>query len=137
ALTPTPLVELTVPGGAAAGAPVTLTSKVTDRGAVDTAVGFTYAWTILRNGTPFATFATPNVTFTPTANGVYIIQLTVTDKDGGQGKNAAALVVADADPVAVILGAPASSPEGAPITLLSAPTDPIAADSLSYTCSVT
>jgi Ca2+-binding RTX toxin-like protein len=71
----------TVPAGAA----VALGSLVSDPSSADTAAGFTYAWAVTKDGTPFASGTAAGLTFTPDAAGTYVVTLTVRDKDGGAG----------------------------------------------------
>ena len=57
-------------------------------------------------------------------NAPYTINVTVTDKDGGVGTESAAVTVTNLAPMAIINGAPATSPTGTPISLTSTVTDP-------------
>ena len=57
-------------------------SNVTDAGAADT---FTYAWTVTKNGNPYASGVDAVFTFSPDDDGTYIVKLKVTDDDGGFG----------------------------------------------------
>jgi hypothetical protein len=73
------------PAGSIVGSPIALTSTVSDPSPQDTAAGFTYAWTVERNGSTVATGSAANLSFTPSVVGSYVITLGVTDKDGGTG----------------------------------------------------
>jgi uncharacterized delta-60 repeat protein len=64
------------------GTPVRLTAAVTDPSAADTAAGFTYAWSVTRDGKPFAAGDAREFTFTPDDQGTYVVTLSATDKDG-------------------------------------------------------
>ena len=64
------------------GSAITLNSSVSDLGIVDT---FTYAWTVTKNGSAYASGSASSLTFTPNDNGTYVVSLTVTDQDGGIG----------------------------------------------------
>jgi hypothetical protein len=78
-----PTVAITgAPVIAPVGVPVTLGSSVSDPGIPDT---FTYAWSVTKNGNPFASGTNATLSFTPDANGIYVVTLTVTDDDGGVG----------------------------------------------------
>src|SRR5262249_41898488 len=73
-------------------------------------------------------------------NGTYLVTLTATDRNGGTGSDSRTIVVNNVAPTAVINGAPASGPEGTPISLTSTVTDPSSVDTaarLSYARRVT
>jgi PKD repeat protein len=61
------------------GSTITLTNTVTDPGSLDT---FTYAWSVTKDGNPFASGTSASFSFTPDAVGAYEVTLVVTDKDG-------------------------------------------------------
>src|SRR5262249_32866893 len=63
-----------------------LGSAVTDPGTADTQP---YAWAVTRDGQPYASGSTPAFSFTPDDDGAYVVTLTVTDDDGGQGSASA------------------------------------------------
>jgi len=71
-------------GGAPASSPqdvpIGLWAEVTDPAAADT---FTYAWTVIKDGSPLASGTASTFTFTPDAAGSYEVTLTVEDDDGG------------------------------------------------------
>src|SRR5262249_9321874 len=58
-----------------------LGSSVTDPSSADSAAGFTYAWSVTKNGTAYAAVSAANFSFTPDDNGTYVVTLTATDKD--------------------------------------------------------
>ena len=74
------------------GSSVALTSTVIDPGTLDT---FTYAWSVTKNGAPFATGNQAGFTLTPDTDGAYAVSLTVTDSDGATG-SASVLIGVDA-----------------------------------------
>jgi PKD repeat protein len=80
-----PTVTITgAPANSPEGTAITLGSTVTDPGA-DT---FTYSWSVTKNGSAYPTGTPTNgtsFTFTPNDNGTYVVNLTVTDDDGGVG----------------------------------------------------
>ncbi|HOG45479.1 MAG TPA: PKD domain-containing protein [Anaerolineae bacterium] len=84
--------------GAPAASPeateIALTSTVKDPGA-DT---FTYAWTVTRGSTIYASGDAPDLSFTPDDNGAYDVRLTVTDQDGGAGGARAIVEVTNVAP---------------------------------------
>src|SRR4030095_11046746 len=97
------------------GTAISLTSGVTDPSTVDT---FTYAWSVTKNGSAFASATTQNFTFTPTDNGTYVVSLTVTDDDGGAGSAPTKTITeTNVAPTVTINGAPARRPDGTAIRL--------------------
>src|SRR5262249_44408183 len=73
------------PASSPEGAAIALRSAVTDPSSVDTAAGFTYAWSVTKNGSAFASGSAALFTFTPDDNGTYVVTLQATDKDGDTG----------------------------------------------------
>jgi uncharacterized delta-60 repeat protein len=122
------------PGSSPEGTGISLTSTVSDPGSADT---FTYAWSVTRNGNPFASGSAASFSFTPDDNGSYIVTLTVTDDDGGTGSDSRTIVVNNVDPTATINGAPVSTSEGSSISLGSSVSDPGSADTFTYAWAVT
>src|SRR5262249_55561410 len=110
------------------GSAIDLTSTVSDPSTADTTAGFTYAWSVTKDGNPFATGSDADFSFTPDDNGSYQVTLSVTDKDGGVGSASATITVTNVAPTAAINGAPSSAPEGGAISLTSTVTDPGTAD---------
>lgn len=80
-------VTISGPTDSVRGQTVSYTSSFTDPGADDT---HTFAWSVLKDGSPFSP-STPTdqagFSFTPTDNGNYTVNLTVTDDDGGAGND--------------------------------------------------
>jgi hypothetical protein len=116
------------PDSSPEGTAISLTGSATDASPVDTAVGFTFGWSVTKNGSPFATGSGASFSFTPDDNGSYVVTLTATDKDSGVGSTSATIAVTNVAPTAVINGAPATSPEGTSIALSSTVSDPSTAD---------
>src|SRR5262249_26976095 len=54
------------------GTAITLGSAVTDPSPVDQAAGFTYAWSVTKNGSAYASGSAADFTFTPYDNGTYV-----------------------------------------------------------------
>lgn len=78
------------------GTSIVLTSTVTDPGTQDT---FSYSWSVTKDGNPFASGNSANLTFTPDDNGTYVVNLTVTDDDTGVGiATAQTISVTNVDP---------------------------------------
>jgi Ca2+-binding RTX toxin-like protein len=80
---PTPTIT-GAPASGTVGTAITLGSTVSDPSTLDTAQGFTYAWSV--TGGAFSSTGNNNsasFAFTPSAGGIYVVTLMVTDKDGG------------------------------------------------------
>lgn len=81
---PTPTITGAPTASVTEGTTVNLTGSATDPSSADTTAGFTYAWSVTKNGVAFGsggTGATFNVTTDD--NGTYVVTLKATDKDGG------------------------------------------------------
>jgi hypothetical protein len=128
-------------GHSPVGTAISLGSSVTDPSSVDTATGFTYAWSVTKNGAAYASGSAADFSFTPDGDGAYVVSLTATDKDGAASPLVqTAILVGNVTPTASITGAPASghSPEGTAINLASTVTDPNPLNtSFTYSWSVT
>jgi hypothetical protein len=126
------------------GTPITVTgSFVSDVGTLDTIVAHNF--TVTKDGVAYTSGTgtglpgdlTSDFTFTPDDNGVYVVTFGMTDNDGLTGTDSATINVTNVAPTVTIVGAPATSPEGTPITLTSTVTDPGTADTDTYAWSVT
>jgi hypothetical protein len=94
-----------LPAGAVEGQTITADALVTDAPA-DTAAGFTYAWTVARDGVAYASGSTARFDFIPDDQGQYVLTLVVTDKDGAASTTATAtLSVSNAAPAAAFANA--------------------------------
>jgi uncharacterized delta-60 repeat protein len=86
-----PVVAITgAPATGTEGVPVTLGRSVTDPGIADT---HTFAWTVTRDGDPFATGTGAAFAFTPTGGGTYAVTLVATDDDGATATDARSIAV--------------------------------------------
>ncbi|MDX6364853.1 MAG: large repetitive protein, partial [Streptomyces sp.] len=115
--------------GAAATSPegtaVTATGSSTDAGSADTVV---YAWSVTKDGAPFASGDGASVSYSPTDNGTYVVTLTATDDDGGSGTSSATTTVTNVAPTATF-SAPARADAGSTYTIaLNGPSDPSTVD---------
>jgi PKD repeat protein len=108
------------------GTPITVTGAATDpAGANDP---LTFAWTVTRDGSPFAGGSGPDVTFTPDDDGSYTVTLTVTDDDGGVSSTVVTVTVDNVAPQGVDAGPDQAVQVGATVDLSGTFTDPGAAD---------
>ena len=79
---------------------ISLGSAVSDPSAADVAAGFTFAWSVTKNGSPYASGTSPTFSFTPDDNGTYVVSLSVTDKDGDSGSAGKTIAVTNVAPTA-------------------------------------
>ena len=89
------------PATALEGQEITLGSRVTDEGTLDT---FSYTWTVLKNDAVYDVgLLTPGgaSAFTPDNEGLYAVTLQVADDDGGIGSDLVTITVLNVPPVAV------------------------------------
>jgi parallel beta-helix repeat protein len=116
------------------GTPITVTGTATDpAGANDP---LTFAWTVTRDGAPFAGGSGPDVTFTPDDNGSYTVTLTVADDDGGVASAVMTVTVDNVAPQGVDAGPDQAVRVGATVDLSGTFTDPGAADTHTLAWSV-
>src|SRR5206468_1664257 len=109
------------------GTPIALTSTIADPNPADVAAGFTYAWSVTKDGQPFATGASAGFTFTPVASGTYVVSLAATDQDGETGPSTSqTIAVITANPTASVSG-DSTGVRGEPRTFTLSATDPSAA----------
>jgi Ca2+-binding RTX toxin-like protein len=80
------------------GTLINLTSTVQDVGPVDTAAGFTFAWSVTKNGLPFASGTAASFGFTPDDNGTYVVTFTARDKDNAPGTDSKIITVTNVSP---------------------------------------
>jgi PKD repeat protein len=115
------------PGNSPEGTPIALSSTVTSTNAANTAAGFSYAWSVTKNGAPFASGTTASFSFTPADDGTYVVTLVATAQDKTTGTATQTITVADAGPTANANG-PYSGTAGSPITFTGTATDPSPTD---------
>ncbi|TVP98792.1 MAG: hypothetical protein EA381_11745 [Planctomycetaceae bacterium] len=140
---PPVITSVSVPTSGVEGVQMVLSAAAVDPGLNDS---LNYRWTITSPGQPDANDnvivrAGANATFTPPDNGVYSVQLTVFDNDGGSTTQAAGTIsVANADPVLGSIVVPSETPlEGQTVRLSVPPASDVAADvpSLQYAWTIT
>jgi hypothetical protein len=127
-----PTVAITgAPATSPEGTAISLGSTVSDPSTADTAAGFSYAWSVTKNGFPYgAAGSGASYSFTPDDNGAYVVTLNVTDKDGGTGSTSQGITITNVAPTATITGPAAGSvyAVGTPVTLTAIYADPGTAD---------
>jgi hypothetical protein len=124
-----PSVAITgAPASSPEGTAIDLGSTVNDPSPVDQAAGFTYAWSVTKNASPFASGSSASFTFTPDDNGTYVVTFSATDKDGGTGTTSVTIAVTNVAPTATLAnGGPVN--EGSPVSVtFSGASDPSTAD---------
>ncbi|WP_376792823.1 PKD domain-containing protein, partial [Thermoflexus sp.] len=124
---PTPAVG-GAPASSPEGTPITLTASATDPSPADVSAGFTFTWTVQKDGAPFAAGSGTSFGFTPDDNGTYTVILEAMDKDGGVGSTLVAIAVFNVAPTATF-NAHSSVDEGSAFSLsLTDPFDPSTVD---------
>src|SRR5262249_4131321 len=126
-----PVVSVIAPATSPEGSPITATSSVSDPDTGDTA---SYAWTVTKNGAPYASGSGASITFTPNDNGAYVVSLTVTDGSNATGSDAKTVNVTNVAPAvtSVVLSATTIDENGS-VTLSGTFTDPSSDDTHSVT----
>lgn len=119
---------LDAPAAGVEGTSIALSIGVSEPGSTDDAAGVQTAWEVTKNGALFASGSGTALSFTPDDQGMYVVTVTATDKDGGASTTSAAINVTNVDPTAVF-GAPATISEGSSFTLtMTAPSDASSVD---------
>jgi hypothetical protein len=80
------------------GTQISLTGSATDPSTADTAAGFTFARSVTKDGAAFASGSGTSFDFTPDDNGSYVVTLSATDKDDGEGTTSVTITVTNVDP---------------------------------------
>ncbi len=95
-------------GSPAAGAPegtaVSLTGSASSPSAADNAAGFTYSWTVTKDGTAFASGTGATVSFTPDDEGTFVATLQATDDGSATGSASVTINGVNVAPTASIAG---------------------------------
>lgn len=124
-----------IPATAPEGTGITLTGSATSPSAADNAAGFTYNWTVTKDGAPYASGSGATFTFTPNDEGVYVASMQATDDGALSGGASATVSGVNLNPTALIKSV---TPSGnlvpnAPVTFAGYFSDPGAGDSHTIT----
>ena len=95
---------LTDPVSVPEGAPVPFTGAASSPDAADNAAGFTYGWTVTKDGNPFASGSGSSFNFTPDDEGTYGITFSATDDGGMTGATSMSVIGTNVPPTAKING---------------------------------
>ena len=92
------------------GAPETFTGAASSPAEADNAAGFTYAWTVTKNGSAYATGSTASFTFTPDDEGTYVVTFRATDDGSMAGTDSMTIIGTNVAPQAAISGFTRTAP---------------------------
>jgi len=92
------------------GTAVNLNGSASSPSAQDNAAGFTYSWSVTKNGTSIGTGSAAGFSFTPDDEGTFVVTLQATDDGGMTGTASLTFTGANVAPSAKISGFTASAP---------------------------
>ncbi len=98
-----PVVNLTAPASGSEGSAISASAAVSDADAGDTA---TIAWSVTKNGAPYASGNGASIAFTPNDNGSYVITATATDSANASASDAKAVNISNVAPVVTAITGP-------------------------------
>jgi DNA/RNA endonuclease G (NUC1) len=98
-----PIATVTAPATGVEGSAVSAAVAVSDLDAGDSS---SIAWTVTKNGAPFASGTGASVSFTPDDNGAYAITATATDGSGATGSDTKTVNVSNAAPLVTAVSGP-------------------------------
>lgn len=125
---PTPAIS-GAPISSSIGTAITLTGSARDTSSIDNAAGFTYGWSVTKDGNAYANGSGTSFAFTPNQHGSYLVTLNATDKDGTTGSTSTTIAVLNGPPTAMLSGPVAGfNVRGQDRTFTLAATDPSVAD---------
>jgi len=90
--------------GAAEGTTVTLTGSASSASAADNAAGFTYSWSVTKDGTAFASGTGATASFSPDDEGTFVATLQATDDGSTTGSASVTITGLNVAPTASIGG---------------------------------
>ena len=121
-----PSASVTAPSSGIEGSAIAASVSTSDADAGDTA---SIAWTVTKNGAPYANGTGASIAFTPDDNGAYVVSATVTDGAGATGTDAKTISIDNAAPVVGgVVGPTAQLPLGSAATVSVTYSDAGAAD---------
>jgi len=127
-----PSASITVPSSTNEGSAVTATVSVSD---VDDST-FTYAWSVTKNGSPYASGSSTSINFTPDDDGAYDVTVTVTDSGSANGSDLETVTATNVAPVITSISGPTAPVQlGNSASITTTYTDDGAADT--HTATVT
>lgn len=106
---------VTDPVSSPEGTPIGLAGAANSPDPTDNKAGFTYGWSVTKNGNPYASGSGSGFTFTPDDEGTFVVMLKATDDGGMTGATSQTIVGTNVPPKARITGVTA----GAPLVLTS------------------
>jgi hypothetical protein len=92
------------------GSPETFTGAAKSPAAPDNTAGFTYSWTVTKNGNAYAGGASTSFTFTPDDEGTYVVTFRATDDGGMSGTDSMTVIGTNVAPKAAIAGFAQTAP---------------------------
>ena len=84
------------------GTAVTLSGSASSPAVADNSTGFTYSWSVSKNGSPFGAGTGASFSFTPDDEGTFVATLTATDDGGMSGVASATVLGGNVAPAAAI-----------------------------------
>jgi uncharacterized delta-60 repeat protein len=116
------------PATAVEGSVIGLTSVVSDPSLADRDAGFTYAWSVKKDGFAYAMGSAGNFAFRPDDQGTYVVSFTATDADGATSAvDSKTIAVTNRAPTARF-AASGAAVEGSPAAFTFTDADDAAAD---------
>jgi PKD repeat protein len=109
------------------GTSISLTSTASSPSQLDRQAGYTYAWTVTKDGAPFATSNQNKITFTPDDEGTYVVTLAVQALDGGINPVQTTIIGDNVAPTP-LPGGPYEGTTASPFNFLASATDPSTVD---------
>jgi PKD repeat protein len=110
------------------GAPIALSASAFPAPTGASFTGATYAWTVTKNGSAYATGSAANFTFTPNDTSSYVVTLTVTDATGKSWTSVSTYVIDNLAPTITSISAPSTVAKGTAAAFAATATDPGQAD---------